>query len=55
MIVNYWLILERYLESNGVVGGLIPGYEIFSLFLMKNYLGGHVPHVRINKWLQAFM
>ena len=31
MTLNYQMIVERYLKPNGVLGGSIPGSEIFSL------------------------
>ena len=31
MTLNYWLVMKRYPKPNGVVGGSIPGYEIFYL------------------------
>lgn len=31
MTLHYWMIMERYLELNKVVGGLIYDYEIYSL------------------------
>ena len=35
MTLNYWIIVERYPKPNGVVGGSIPNFEIFSLLLTE--------------------
>jgi hypothetical protein len=35
MTLNYWMIVGRYLNPNGVVGDVIPGCETFSLLDAK--------------------
>jgi hypothetical protein len=45
MTLNYWMIVERYPKLNGVVDGLIPNFEIFSLLDQKKnkLVGGYTP------------
>lgn len=44
MILNYWMMVERYPNFEEEVGGSIPGCEMSSL-LDKNLQGGQLPYV----------